>query len=107
VDAVSNLVGHINNASNEQASAIAQINEGITQVSHVVQENSATSEESAAASEELSSQAEVLKELIGRFRVKRNDKAGYSLKPGSEKKVESSAQQTSSQPKEEAFALSK
>ncbi len=107
VDAVSSLVCHINNASIEQASAIAQINEGITQVSHVVQENSATSEESAAASEELSSQAEVLKELIGRFRVKRSDKTGYSLKPNSEKKAESSVQQTSNQPKEEAFALSK
>jgi len=107
VDAVSSLVCHINNASIEQASAIAQINEGITQVSHVVQENSATSEESAAASEELSSQAEVLKELIGRFRVNRSDKTGYSLKPNSEKKAESSVQQTSNQPKEEAFALSK
>jgi len=67
---VSNLVSDINNASNEQAAAIAQINEGINLVSQVVQANSATSEESAAASEELSSQAETLRELIERFKVK-------------------------------------
>ena len=67
---MSNLVSDINNASNEQAADIAQINEGINLVSQVVQANSATSEESAAASEELSSQAETLRELIERFKVK-------------------------------------
>lgn len=72
VESVSNLVSNINNASNEQASAIAQITQGIMQVSQVVQENSATSEESAASSEELSSQAKVLKELVGRFRIKKS-----------------------------------
>ena len=71
VKAVSDLVSEINNASNEQAAAISQINQGVMQVSQVVQENSATSEESAAASEELSNQAELLKELVGKFRLKR------------------------------------
>ena len=70
VNAVSGLVGDINNASNEQAAAIAQINQGIMQVSQVVQENSATSEESAAASEELSGQAEILYDLISQFKLK-------------------------------------
>ncbi|MDF3000079.1 MAG: methyl-accepting chemotaxis sensory transducer [Bacillota bacterium] len=65
-----NLVGEIATASNEQASGIAQINKGIEQVSQVVQNNSATAEESAAASEELSSQAELLKEMLSRFKVK-------------------------------------
>ncbi len=75
VESVFDIVSGINHASEEQATAIAQINQSITQVSHVVQENSATSEESAAASEELYSQAENLKELIGQFRVKRNGAA--------------------------------
>ncbi|BCJ95604.1 methyl-accepting chemotaxis protein [Anaerocolumna cellulosilytica] len=65
------LVGDIAIASNEQASAIAQINQGIMQVSQVVQTNSATSEESAAASEELSSQAELLRKAVSKFRLKR------------------------------------
>lgn len=65
------LVGDIAVASNEQASGIAQINQGIMQVSQVVQSNSATAEESAAASEELSSQAELLRESVGKFRLKK------------------------------------
>ena len=72
---VATLVGDIAVASNEQASGIAQINQGVMQVSQVVQTNSATSEESAAASEELSSQAELLKELVGKFKLKQNVKS--------------------------------
>ncbi len=65
-----NLVGEIAGASNEQATAIAQVNQGITQVSQVTQTTTATAEESAASSQELSSQAEVLRGLVGRFRLK-------------------------------------
>ncbi len=65
------LVGSIASSSNEQASGIAQVNMGIEQVSQVVQNNSATAEESAAASEELSSQAELLKEMVGGFKLKK------------------------------------
>jgi methyl-accepting chemotaxis protein len=42
----------------------------VDQISSVVQTNSATAEESAAASEELSGQAQILKSLVGRFRLK-------------------------------------
>ncbi|ADU26381.1 methyl-accepting chemotaxis protein [Ethanoligenens harbinense] len=61
------LVGSIATASNEQATAIAQIDQGLSQVSGVVQNNSATAEESAASSEELSGQADMLKQMVGRF----------------------------------------
>lgn len=60
----------ISDASREQELAINTIKDGITQISTVVQSNSATSEESAAASEELASQAQLLKRLIGSFRLK-------------------------------------
>lgn len=63
------LVGDIASASNEQATAIAQINRGIEQVAQVVQNNSATAEESAAASEELSGQADLLKDMISKFKL--------------------------------------
>lgn len=66
-----NLVGEIATASNEQANAIFQINKGVEQVSQVVQTNSATAQQSAAASEELNGQAEMLKEMVGNFRLKR------------------------------------
>jgi methyl-accepting chemotaxis protein len=64
------LVGDIALASNDQATAITQINQGIEQVSTVVQTNSATAEESAAATEELFSQAEMLKNMVGAFELK-------------------------------------
>ena len=60
----------ISDASKEQELAINTIRDGISQISTVVQSNSATSEESAAASEELASQAQLLKRLIGSFRLK-------------------------------------
>lgn len=71
IEKVATLVNDIAVASNEQASAIGQVNQGIMQVSQVVQTNSATSEESAAASEELSSQAALLREMVGRFKLKK------------------------------------
>ncbi|WP_296558347.1 methyl-accepting chemotaxis protein [uncultured Acetobacterium sp.] len=70
IEKVTSLVGNIAQASNDQASEIAQITQGIEQVSHVVQTNSATAEESAAASEELSGQAEMLKQMVGSFALK-------------------------------------
>jgi len=66
------LVNDIAIASNEQATGIAQINQGVMQISQVVQNNSATAEESASASEELSSQAELLRESVGRFKLRKN-----------------------------------
>lgn len=56
-------------ASNEQATGIAQMDQGLTQVSDVVQTNTATAEESASSSEELSGQAELLKEMIAHFAI--------------------------------------
>ncbi|MGE5681237.1 MAG: methyl-accepting chemotaxis protein [Bacillota bacterium] len=72
---VANLVNDIAVASNEQAAGIAQVNQGIMQVSEVIQTNSSTSEEAAAASEELSSQAQLLKEQVLRFRLKKNHRS--------------------------------
>jgi methyl-accepting chemotaxis protein len=66
----SELVSKIAAASSEQATAIAQIDQGVNQVSGVVQTNSATAEESAASSEELSGQADMLTELVGRFKLR-------------------------------------
>jgi len=64
------LVGDIAVASNEQATGIAQVDQGIVQVSQVVQTNSATAQQSAAASEELSGQAGLLKQRVAMFKLK-------------------------------------
>ncbi|MCI8730642.1 MAG: HAMP domain-containing protein [Lachnospiraceae bacterium] len=67
---ITSIVNKISTASNEQAQAIAQVTEGVDQISSVVQTNSATAQQSAAASEELSDQAQILKDFVGRFRIR-------------------------------------
>lgn len=74
IEKVTTLVGSIARASNDQASEIAQINQGVEQVSQVVQTNSATAEQSAAASQELSGQAEMLKQMVEAFKLKNVNK---------------------------------
>lgn len=84
VSKAADLVADIAYASNEQATAISQINEGIFQVSQVTQNNTATAEESAAASEEMTSQAQMLKEMVSKFRLRRGRgqvSRGYSSSP--------------------------
>ncbi len=68
-EATSEMIEKIAKASNEQAIAIVQVNQGVDQISSVVQTNSATAEESAAASEELSGQAAILERLVSQFRL--------------------------------------
>lgn len=70
IDRINDLITLIASSSNEQATAIAEVNQGIEQVSSVVQANSATAEESAAASEELTSQAGMLREQVSAFKLK-------------------------------------
>ena len=69
VQEVVSTIGKISAASIEQADAIKEITSGVDQISMVVHNNSATSEESAAASEELSGQANMLNNLVKRFRL--------------------------------------
>ena len=71
IERVAGLVEEIARASNDQATEISQITLGIEQVSSVVQTNSATAEESAAGSQELSSQAQILKDMVGHFEIKK------------------------------------
>ena len=64
-----------------QTSSIKQVTQSIDQISSVVQTNSATSEESAAASEELASQAATMKELVGRFTLRRTNGTNGTPRP--------------------------
>ncbi|MBR4545361.1 MAG: MCP four helix bundle domain-containing protein [Oscillibacter sp.] len=68
---VMDAVTRISKATDAQSHDVAQVSTGIDQISSVVQTNSATAEESAAASEQLSGQANLLKELIGRFTLRK------------------------------------
>ncbi|MDH5299188.1 MAG: methyl-accepting chemotaxis protein [Desulfobulbaceae bacterium] len=70
VTKVTDLVGEIAAASNEQAQGINQANQALSQIDQVTQQNTASAEESAAASEELSGQAMHMKEMMSRFKVR-------------------------------------
>ena len=67
---VSDLIGEIAAASNEQAQGIAQVNLGLDQIDQVTQQNTGHAEESAAAAETLHEQASQLRALLGRFRLR-------------------------------------
>ncbi|NLI12842.1 MAG: PAS domain-containing protein [Peptococcaceae bacterium] len=71
VSKVTDFVSEIASASKEQAAGIEQINDGLNQVDQVTQQNSASSQELAAASEEMSSQVEMVKQMLGRFTLKK------------------------------------
>lgn len=76
------LIVHIDliaKGAKEEAVAVREITEGIEQVSAVVQTNSATAEESAAASEELSRHADVLKEVVQKFKVEKTAKQAREI----------------------------
>lgn len=73
---VTDLIGEIASASKEQAQGIGQINQGLTQVDQVTQQVTANAEESASASEELSSQSLQLKQMLTKFRLK---KQGFNM----------------------------
>ena len=80
---VTTAVVMISEQTNEQMRDVAQVTNGIDQISSVVQTNSATAEQSAAASEELSGQANLLKELVGRFTLRRDGQGGMTPMPQS------------------------
>lgn len=79
---VSDLVGEIAMASNEQALGFTQVNQGLNQIDGVTQQNTANAEESAAAAEELSGQAMQLQHLLNRFTLKGRNSAGTSRLAG-------------------------
>lgn len=69
VEKTVDLSGEIASASSAQSADIKRVSKGIEQLSQVVQTNSATAQEAAASSEELSSQADLLKKMVGRFKL--------------------------------------
>ena len=72
------MVQKISTATIEQANSISQVTSGMDQISSVVQTNSATAEQSAAASEELSGQAQMMKQMVGQFKIR--DVSSYNDK---------------------------
>lgn len=94
---VAATVDKISQAANEQANSITQVTQGVDQISNVVQTNSATAEESAAPSEELSGQAQILKNLVSRFKLKASA-ANYEAPSQAQTQTYTQIQTRSSEP---------
>ena len=69
VKRVTDIMGEIAAASQEQSSGIEQINQAITQMDDVTQQNAALVEEAAAAAESLQDQAGKLAEAVSVFKL--------------------------------------
>jgi len=66
---VTDIMGEIAAASEEQASGITQVGRAVTQMDQVTQQNAALVEEAAAAATSLQEQAARLRDAVGSFRV--------------------------------------
>ena len=66
---VTDIMGEISAASNEQALGVAQVGEAVTQMDQTTQQNAALVEEMAAAATSLKSQAQELVQAVAFFKI--------------------------------------
>jgi uncharacterized phage infection (PIP) family protein YhgE len=66
---VTDIMGEISAASNEQASGVAQVGEAVTQMDQATQQNAALVEEMAAAASSLKGQATELVQAVAFFKL--------------------------------------
>ena len=72
---VTDIMGEISAASQEQSAGVAQIGEAVTQMDQATQQNAALVEESAAAAESLKAQAQQLVQTVAVFKLSQGDSA--------------------------------
>jgi len=73
VQRVSDLIGEISSATIEQTSGIGQVGNAVTELDRATQQNAALVEESAAAAESLKQQASRLAEVVGIFKLSKDE----------------------------------
>jgi methyl-accepting chemotaxis protein len=66
---VTDIMGEISVASNEQSTGVSQVGDAVTQMDQVTQQNAALVEQSAAAAESLKQQAQQLVSAVAVFRL--------------------------------------
>jgi len=77
---VTDIMGEINAASNEQSQGVAQIGEAVTQMDHATQQNAALVEEMAAAASGLKSQAQDLVQTVAVFKLEQGQSGVASVR---------------------------
>jgi len=76
---VTDIVGEISAASNEQSAGVAQVGEAVSQMDHATQQNAALVEESAAAAESLKQQARQLVQAVAVFKLAHDNQANVVM----------------------------
>jgi methyl-accepting chemotaxis protein len=79
---VTDIMGEITTASQEQASGIEQINQAITQMDGVTQQNASLVEEAAAAAQSLQDQASDLSQVVSVFKLNATNAVVSPRRPG-------------------------
>ncbi|MDD2880127.1 MAG: methyl-accepting chemotaxis protein [Rhodoferax sp.] len=78
---VTDLMGEISAASNEQSQGVSQVGDAVTQMDQVTQQNAALVEEMAAAASSLKAQAQDLVQTVAVFKLGGNDKQRSAARP--------------------------
>ena len=79
VKRVTDIMGEITAASQEQTSGIEQINQAVSQMDEVTQQNAALVEQAAAASESLQDQAGNLAQVVSIFKLNGSEQASNGV----------------------------
>ena len=100
----SELIAKISDTTGKEATAVAQVTQGIDQIAGVVQTNSATAEENAAASQDLSGQAQLLREQVKKFRIRKTAENRSPSQPGTAKHPGGRAEESAGNPSQQKYA---
>ena len=79
VKRVTDIMGEMTAAAQEQSSGIEQVNQAVMQMDHVTQQNAALVEEAAAAADSMQQQAKALARAVSVFKVAHNVSATTSI----------------------------
>lgn len=103
VTRVTDIMGEIASASEEQSRGIEQVSLAVSQMDSVTQQNAALVEESAAAAASLEQQAEQLRLAVAAFRITRDASNGEHRKPPKDTPRATSAGSSPQDPHWETF----
>ncbi|WP_213990722.1 methyl-accepting chemotaxis protein [Sodalis sp. dw_96] len=85
VTKVTDLMGEISSASDEQSRGISQVGQAVSEMDSVTQQNAALVQESAAAAASLEEQARLLTETVAIFHLPAGEKSVNSALPSGDK----------------------
>jgi methyl-accepting chemotaxis protein len=104
VKRVTDIIGEITAASQEQSTGIEQVNQAIAQMDQVTQQNAALVEEAAAAAQSMQEQAANLVEAVSVFRLEAGAHGGHATRIEPSHMHEAPARPLASSRKKEAIA---